>query len=211
MKIKSTLIGAIALLATALPASAQWSGCGLGVAGAIWDGNLSPTGSPVALSTDAQKAGVSVDCNAKYQAFVFGAELGYDWILGNAKDLGFENELFAIGKVGVLISPASNLYALAGWGRLSHSSFDMDGWKLGIGNEFRVPNSPMYLDLRYTYTIWDVSDVGIPSSASDANSHEVRLGVKFRFGPGMFSNSGSIFADTEPEPKPVGGDKKLMR
>jgi opacity protein-like surface antigen len=208
MLLKRAIFGAIGLLFSAGAASAQWSGCGLGVAGSIWDGNVGTA--PLYLSAAGQKAGISVDCNQKYQAFIFGAEIGYDWHFGDSKDLGFENELFVIGKVGVLVSPASQLYALAGWGQLTHSSFKVDGWKMGIGNEFRVPNSPMYLDLRYTYTDWDASDAGAPATI-DANSHEFRLGVKFRFGPGMFGNSGSIFADTEPEPKAVGGDKKLMR
>lgn len=211
MKVKATFLAILGLLALASPASAQWSGCGLGASGAIWTAALVETGSPVGFSTDAQKVGLSVDCNVKYQAFVFGAELNYDWFLGNAKDLGFDAELAAIGKIGILISPASNLYALGGWGRLSHSAFDVDGWKIGLGNEFRVPNSPIYLDLRYVYTTWDLGDVSpMLASVADAHSHEVRLGVKVRFGPGMFGNSGSIFADTEPEPKVVGGDSKIM-
>ena len=210
MNIKGAIFGAIGLLFMAGTAQAQWSGCGLGVAGTIWDGNaeLAP---PISLGVGGYKAGASVDCKAKYQAFIFGAEVGYDWMLGDAKDVGFDNELFAIGTIGVLLTPGSQLYALAGWGQLKHTNFKLDGWKIGLGNEFRIPNSPMYLDLRYTYTDWDLGDISPSLSAIQANSHEFRVGAKFRFGPGMFGNSGSIFADTEPEPKPVGGDKKLMR
>jgi opacity protein-like surface antigen len=207
MKMKSMIMGAIGLFISAFPASAQWSGCGLGAAGAIWDGNLGSA--PIYISTSGTVAGLSVDCNVKHQAFVFGAEVGYDWMLGDLKDLGFDNKLFVIGKIGVLVSPAALLYAHAGWAQLNHAVGKVDGWQGGIGHEFKIPNSPLYLDLRYTYTDWDAGDVGL--TGADANSHEVRFGIKVRFGPGMFGNSGSIFADTEPEPKAVGGDKKLMR
>ena len=189
-------------------AQAQWNGCGGGIYGAFLDGNVE-IASPVSLSAQGQKAGVTLNCDAKLQAFVLGAEVDYGKVLGDLHDLGVKTDLTLTGRFGVLINQGSLLYAHAGWSRLDTDFGKMDGWKLGLGNEFRVPNSPVYLDLRYTYASYDLKDL-IPSAPNtDTFSHEFRLGLKVKFGPGMFGGTGKLIVADDNDHVPEICDPKL--
>jgi hypothetical protein len=202
MKIKCVMgaFGLAALVAMPTAASAQWTGCGFGVGGSILFAEAS-AGGPVGLGANGQKAGGTFNCDYKMQAFVAGAEVNYDWTFGDIETLGVKNDFSVMGRLGVLTSPANLLYVGAGWGQTDVGP-KIDSWRIALGDEFRIPNSPMYLDLRMTYIRYDESDVGLPGSVK-LESFEGGARLKFKFGPGMFGNSGPIFESaTHEEVKP---------
>ena len=192
MRLKATLIGvgALALIVGSQPASAQWTGCGAGVHGGLHTAALDV--SPITIGSSGQAAGLSVNCDYRMQAFVAGVFAEYDWIFGDTKTLGAKTDLTLGGRLGVLINQGSLLYTHAGWSRVDLGGGDIDGWKLGLGNEFRIPNSPLYLDLRYTYAHYDTKDLLGPG-APDVVANEFRVGVNVKFGPGMFGGAGNRF------------------
>jgi len=187
------------LLVLAPPAAAQWTGCGAGVHGGLVSGHLD-IGAPIGIGSEGQAAGVSLNCDYKMNAFVAGAYAEYDWVFGDLKTVGVNTDTTLGGRLGVLINAGSLLYVHAGWSRLDVSGLDaINGWKVGLGNEFRVPNSPLYLDLRYSYADYDVKDILGP--IPDAHAHTFRLGLNVKFGPGMFGGSGARFATDDPAPR----------
>ncbi len=202
MKIRHILFGLAALAFSASPSLAQWDGCGIGGGTGIWMGQID-FGS-AGIGTQGQKVGVTVNCDRKMGAFVAGGEVNYDWFLGDAKDAGITRELSVLGRLGVLTNKENLLYVVAGWGQTETSGPKVDGWKVGFGDEFRIPNSPMYLDLRALYTSYDAKDIGLPSGYT-ANSLEAGARLKLKFGPGMFGASGPIFE----EPKAKHCDPKM--
>ena len=205
MKLKtSILVLTGAMLLGISPAAAQWTGCGAGIHGAMANANLT-AGGPIGISSQGQTAGVEVNCDYKAQAFVFGAFVEYDKVFGDLEKLGVKTDLTVGGRAGILFNAHSLLYLHGGWTQLDVGP-KLDGIKLGLGNEFRIPNSPIYMDLRYTYAIYDVQDLGAPSTV-DANAHIFRLGAKLKFGPGMFGQKGPMLADDPPEV--VGSDPKI--
>jgi len=65
------------------------------------------------------------------------------------------------------------------------------------------------LDLRYTYAVYDESDLGLPPSV-DLTSHSFRLGLNLKFGPGMFGGKGPVFSN-EDYSRSEGCDPKIDR
>ncbi len=203
MKIR-TLAIALGAFLFSLPAHAQWTGCGVGVTGAMWNGQVSSS-FPVDFGTTGERMGGLFNCDYKVQAFVFGAEVSKTWSFGDMNTLGIKDDLNAMGRLGVLLTPASLLYAHGDWTRTS-TNFGpggpnhIDGWGLGIGNEFKLPNSPIYIDLRYTHEFYDLK--AFAPTGVKAESDEFQVALKFKFGPGMFgSGNGSIFSN-EVDPAP---------
>lgn len=207
MKLKLNILAAAFAAMAFFPGSAgaQWTGCGAGVHGGVLAGQVD-NGGPIGIGSQGQAAGVSVNCDYRMQAFVAGAFAEYSWIFGDLETVGVEKDLTLGGRLGVLVNQGSLLYVHAGWSRLDiGGGGDVDGWKIGLGNEFRIPNSPMYLDLRYTYSDYDISDMAPPGV--DASAHSVRLGLNLKFGPGMFGQKGPMFTHEE-DPKPRVTDPK---
>lgn len=203
MKIKYAIVGLAAFAAfgaSAARSDAQWIGCGVGVGGSILFGELS-AGGPVGLGTNGQKAGGTFNCDYRMQAFVVGAEINYDWAFGDIETLGVKTDLSVLGRLGVLTSSANLLYVGAGWGQTDVGP-RIDSWRIALGDEFRIPNSPMYMDLRATYIRYDESDAGLPGSVK-LESLEAGARLKFKFGPGMFGNSGPLFDSGEVHPAPA--------
>jgi len=188
------------LLLFAQPAAAQWTGCGAGVHGGLVVASVDLQPSPFNIGAQGQAAGLAVNCDYKMGAFVGGIHAEYSWIFGDLNTIGVEADTTLGGRLGVLINAGSLLYAHAGWTQLDTKIGDMDGWKIGLGNEFRVPNSPLYLDLRYTYAQYDLSDLA-PGATVDAEAHTFRIGLNVKFGPGMFGGSGARFATDDPAPR----------
>ncbi len=202
MRLKATLIsmGAFALIASSSPAGAQWTGCGAGVGATYIQGEAAFAG-PVGIGSQGQKAGLTVNCDYRMQAFVVGAEVNYDWFFGDLHTLGAKTELSVLARFGVLTNQSNLLYLGAGWGNTDIGFAKVDSWKLAIGDEFRIPNSPIYLDLRATYTRYDETDISPGLAGLKVDSLEAGARLKVKFGPGMFGGSGSRFATDEPEPK----------
>ena len=65
----------------------------------------------------------------------------------------------------------------------------------------------MYLDLRYTYANYDISDMAPPGV--DASTHSVRLELNVKFGPGMFGQREQMFTTEDDAPAPRHSDPKL--
>lgn len=207
MKIRSLILGLVGFLFAALPASAQWTGCGMGGGAGIWNGALT-WGDPVNIGTSGQSVRLLVNCDYKIQAFVLGGEVSKGWLFGDANTVGIKDDWAAMGRLGVLLNPVSLLY-IHGGGARENVSFagtsHLDGIKFGLGNEFRVPNSPMYLDLRYSHGTYDLKELNIPASLNvKGQSDEFMAYIKVKFGPGMFGNGkGAILLDDTPEPLPA--------
>lgn len=197
---RTLAIGLFGLLVSAGGAAAQWTGCGVGVGGAVFSGMVE-SGSPIGIGTQGEKLSTQLNCDYRMQAFVLGGGVNYDFFVGNPKDLGINNDLYLYGRLGVLVNPVDLLYVHGGWTQLDTSTpiGEVNGWKMGLGNEFRIPNSPIYFDMRYSYAMYGVKDILGPSV--DANSHEFRLGLNLKFGPGMFGGKGDLIA-LDPEPTP---------
>jgi hypothetical protein len=212
MNFKSKILWLIpAFCFSVVPAHAQWTGCGFG-AGAAMFMTQAEVASPVSIGTDGQKAGVTLNCDYRAGAFVFGGEFNYDWVFGNASTVGVENDFSALGRLGVLTSRDNLLYAVAGWGRsdvtFGSTNLQVDSWRIGLGDEFRIPNSPAYLDMRLLYVTHDEKDISPSLTGLKINSLEAGLRLKFKFGPGMFGGSGPLFTN-EVDPVPA-GDSKIM-
>lgn len=198
---KFRILSVITVLAAfaAGPASAQWTGCGLGVSGAEFSG-LVTNGGPAGIGTQGPRAGALVNCDYKVQAFVIGAEASKTWSFGDLKTLGINDDLTIMGRVGVLFTSSSLLYGHVDWTRvnLSGAPFsNIDGWKVGLGNEFRIPNSPMYADLRYSHVFFDNKNLW-PSAKAEAD--EFMFALKLKLGPGAFGGKGDLIDSGEPKP-----------
>ena len=217
MKLKIATLAIGMLVLSAAPSAAQWTGCGIGVGAGVFNGNAYD-GSPIGISTQGQKADAVVFCDYRMQAFVLGAGVSYGTFFGDAKDLGISSDLTVYGRLGVLTSPANLLYAHGGWTDVKYDfgntwTGHSTGYKMGIGDEFRIPNSPIYLDLRYSYTQLN-PDAFLPPNYNGAanfkvNSNEFRVGLNLKFGPGMFGNSGPMFESGVEHAAPVVCDPKL--
>lgn len=167
-------------------ASAQdksWTGCHAGVFGGYVVGSAMQDGSPFGVSSNGQSAGFVGGCDMQFDKMVVGGEVSYAWMFGNLSDIGVDNDLTITGRAGYLISSDTLLYGHGGWTRVSGSGFDIDGYKAGIGGEFRLPGSAMFLDARWTHAWMNESDIGAPSALNIA-SDEFRLGLKIKFGVG---------------------------
>lgn len=198
--LKTLMLGCGLAALAAAPAAAQWTGCGAGVGGGIMFGEAN-FGGPVGAGAQGQKAGITVNCDYRMQAFVLGGEVNYDWNFGDLHTLGAKHELSALARMGILTSPTNLLYLAAGWGRTDVGTLKVDGWKLALGDEFRIPNSPIFLDLRATYTRYDEKDISPSFTGVRVDSLEAGARLKLRFGPGMYGTGGQIF-DTKAENDP---------
>lgn len=168
-------------------AKAQWTGCaigGFGGHGAV----TSNSGDGIS----GHLAGVSVGCDLKIERFVVGAEASYGWIFGDLKKEGAATQMDVMARAGFLVTPAALLYAHGGWGRMDAGSEHVNAWKAGLGSEFKVPERPLFLDLRWTHGFWD--DTGPDTVRSD----EFRLGFKIKLGP-----------DFMPAPEPAVGKNSI--
>lgn len=203
-------LGLVALCAAAIysvqPAKAQFSGCGAGVFGGGTIGSLN-AGGPVSISSEGSNAGVNAECGWKFGAIYIGAGVDYSWQFGNLEKIGLENDLTLYGKAGFVVANNVMLYGHAGKAWLATSGPDIDAWKLGAGLETKLSNTPLYLDVRYTYTIADEADLGLPSVV-DVTGHSVRLGLNVKFGPGMFGGKGAMFVN-EDHNSSTGCDPKI--
>lgn len=215
MRLKATLISvaALAAIAGSSPAGAQWTGCGIGAGGSFIQAEAAV--GPVGLGAQGEKAGATVNCDYRLQAFVTGLEVNYDWFFGDLHTLGAKTELSVVGRFGVLTNPGNLLYVAAGWGNTDVQAgpfkVHVDSWKLGLGDEFRIPNSPVYLDLRAMYSRYDEKDIHPSLAGVKIDSLEAGARLKVKFGPGMFGGKGPMFTNEEDPKPPRVTDPKLPR
>lgn len=176
---KRVMMAALALLAmvAAVPAMAQ-SGCGIGVGAGYVMGSVDLMG-PIGMSSSGQKVDIQASCDMRLGGpIVVGAFASYGWMMGDIKTIGIKNEIQLGGRAGVTVGNAMP-YAHVSWSRLDTDLVGhVDGWKLGPGVEFQIPNSNVALDLRASFGTYDKPG-GIPV---DAHTTEVRVGMVYRFG-----------------------------
>jgi opacity protein-like surface antigen len=177
-----------------------WSGCGAGVHGSFLVGEAD-FGAPINISSNGQMASASLNCDWRLNSIVLGGEVSYGFLFGDLEKLGAERDLAVTGRFGVLVSPSAMPYLHLGWTQLDTAAGNMDGLRGGVGLEARISDSPLYLDLRYSYTKYD-DDLFPPTI--DVSSHMVSLGLKIKFGP---KYQPSVF--DEPAPAAAKCDKKL--
>lgn len=158
-------------------ASNPWTGCWIGAGVGMTNGVLSG-GGPVGLSADGQKASGHGGCRVQAGAFVGGLEAAYGHMFGDLNTIGVDNEMSVTATLGVLPLSQAQIYGHVTWARLDTSFGDIDGWKFGPGVAIQIPNSPMEIDLRYSYGTWDVGAL----AGADVNSHEFMAIAKYRFG-----------------------------
>jgi opacity protein-like surface antigen len=180
-----------------------WSGCGAGVHGSFLVGEAD-FGAPINISSNGQMASASLNCDWRINNLVLGAEASYGFIFGDLEKIGAERDLALTGRFGVLVSPSAMPYLHLGWTQLDTSAGNMDGVRGGIGLEARISDSPLYLDLRYSYTKYD-DDLFPPTI--DVSSHMFSVGLKFKFGP-AYQPKG-VFDDAPTAPAAAKCDKKL--
>jgi len=212
-------VGRISLLLTGLvaasifavtPAKAQFSGCGAGVFGGGTIGTASISAIPVGLFADGWSPGVTGECGWKFGSMYLGAGVDYSWQYGDLEKIGVKNDLTIFAKAGVVVSNTAMVYAHGGWTRLSTSGPDIDGWKAGLGSEIKLSNTPLYLDLRYTYAVYDAGDIHPSLSVVDLTGHSFRVGLNVKLGPGMFGGKGPVFSN-EDYSRSEGCDPKIDR
>jgi opacity protein-like surface antigen len=214
MKSIRTIVLSASLLVLGTPAFAQWTGCGLGAGGSMLFLNAD-AGGPVGMSSTGEKAGLTLNCDYRMGAFVVGGEANYDWAFGRINDLGAKDELSLLGRLGVLTNKDNLLYVVAGWGQadvqfLGGSNMKVNSWKIGLGDEFRIPNSPIYLDMRALYSKYDEGDVCKgPCPGVNIDSLEAGIRLKLKFGPGMFGQGGPMFTSEDYPAAGAGSDPKL--
>jgi hypothetical protein len=191
------LLGALcaAIVASVSPAKAQFSGCGAGAFGSGTIGMLS-AGGPVGISSSGYSLGVTGECGWKFGAMYLGA--GVDWSnqYGDLNTVGLRSDLTVFGKAGVVVSNTAMIYAHAGRAWLTTTGPDVNAWKIGAGTEIKLANTPLYLDFRYTYTMADEKDLGLPAGI-DVTGHSVRAGLNVKFGPGMYGSKGALFSNED--------------
>ena len=195
--IGSAILGVIVFTAMTAKAHA-WSGCGAGVHGSFLVGEAD-FGAPINISSNGQMASASVNCDWRINTIVLGGEVSYGFLFGDLEKLGAERDLAVTGRAGVLLSPAALFYGHVGWTQLDTAAGNMDGIRMGIGAELKIADSPLYLDIRHSYTRYD-DDLFPPTV--DVSSHMLTIGLKFKFGP---KYQPSLF--DEPASKPC--DKKM--
>lgn len=184
VKIKHLTLAAIgiAMAAFATPASAQWTGCGVGVGGSVVDGQAYNT---IGISLQGEKGDIQVFCNKQMGQFVVGAAVSYGLFWGDVKDVGkIKDEWGGLLRAGILTDRAQdNLFYLhVGGTHIDASGGKANGFKLGLGDEWKLGNAgaPVTVDLRGSYTQFNPDDFGVPTSVK-VNSYEVRLGVNVAF------------------------------
>ncbi len=179
----AVVLGLLTMAIFSAPAAKAWTGCAFGGFGTHVAGLAVDSGDPYGYGANGQVMGVLVGCDIKFnQKFVAGAEVAYGWVSGDLGTLGIDTDLTITGRAGWLVTPAALLYGHGGWARLEGGGDHINGYKFGAGAELKVPENPIYIDLRYSRGIWDVP--GIPSTV-DVTSDEFRVGLKFKFGAGL--------------------------
>lgn len=158
------------------PARSAWgTGCGVGIHGSWVNADLD-TGSPITLSSTGRLVGLEGFCDAVWNNFLIGAFASYDWVYGDLHTIGVDNVLTVGGRFGYVIQGVSLLYGHAGWVQADGSGIpDTTGIKFGLGLETKLPNAPVYVDLRVSRSIYDGA-VG----PMDVDADEIRLGLRYK-------------------------------
>ena len=179
------------------PAKAQFSGCGAGVFGGGTIGTASISSFPVSASSEGFAPGVTAECGWKFGSLYLGGGAEYSWQYGDLETF-VKNDLTIFAKAGVVVTNTTMIYAHAGWSQLDTIGPKIDGWKVGLGSETKLGSTPLYLDLRYSYAVYDADDIspGL-GSVVDLNSHNFRVGLNLKFGPGMFGGKGPMFSNED--------------
>ena len=170
-------IGLFANVYYAKGAEAGWRGCHVGALGswndAVVEDFLGASGPGIAAV-----AGCDITANA----LVFGAEVEYgaqrfDWAGFDVDTQGWA----ASGRAGILVTPATLIYARAGWTQLEaeigSASIDVDGALVGGGVEIDLTRG-WFGRMEYQHAMLSTDDYDV-----DATVDSVKVGFIYRFSP----------------------------
>ena len=155
----------------------SWTGVYLGGHGSFATGTLGDSG-PIDLSATGPWAGLNAGANVQTGQIVWGVEFSYSWAFGDLSDVGLNNEMEFLGRVGYLWNPRTLVYVHGSYLQLDTSWGNFDGWGYGLGIETKTPMEGWSLDLRGGYKTYDVENI---HSDLEANMLYVRLGLNKRF------------------------------
>jgi opacity protein-like surface antigen len=174
---------AIAVVLAFAPRAKAWSGCGVGVAASHMNADAN-AGGPIGLSSSGNQASALVNCDWRFSQIVIGGEVSYGIVFGDLETLGAKRDLTVTGRAGVLASDRALPYLHVGWDRLELTGAPIDhlnGIKFGAGIEVKLADSPLYFDLRYSHSIYDVDKLFGPGI--DVSSDTIMAALKIKFGP----------------------------
>ena len=174
-----------------------FTGCGIGAYGAFVTGGVD-AGGGFLIGTEGQMAGLTANCDLKTGKGVIGLGIDYGKAFGNLDKIGLNAEISPWARAGYLVNKDVLVYGVGAWSRLDTDFGNIDGFKFGGGIEFKLPDSPMFIDLRAMRGFY--SDA--LSSGYDLESTVVELRATWKFGP---KEMPSIFTDEVAKPC----DKKM--
>lgn len=204
MNSKIAILAAASLAATASPAMAQTAQeipfSGVRVGGEVGYDRL--------RSGSTEDVDTSRDLKQSYDGVTFGAVAGYDAPVGETLRLGAEasfsgstagrdfdntrptvfnlgnvkadHELYVGGRVGLVTSPSTMIYAKGGYTNQRFSiigndntttleqKLDVDGWRLGAGAEFAVGRNA-YIGAEYRYSNYGEGEVDFEGDTPDSS------------------------------------------
>ncbi len=163
-----------------LAPSASWTGPSIAI-GAGWNVGMASVSGPVGAAAEGGSVSGTLGYDKQWGSVVGGVFLGYSHFFGDLESIGVNYDLFGGARLGVLMTPTNLLYGHLGYGRLSTDDANINGWRLGLGDEIKLPNSPFSLDLRYTYGIHDTDKTFGP--AVETRSHTFGSALVWRFNP----------------------------
>lgn len=175
--LSAVITAAFALAILSAPAAKAQNafGCAFGGFGTQFSGP-----EVIGIGTTGQLAGASFGCDVAVQKIVIGGEVSYAWVFGDANDLlGIDNDLTIMGRLGYMLTLTIMPYIHADWARASGGGGHVDGTKYGAGLEFKLGDSPLWVDARYSHGLWDEVGPGV-----DVTSDEFRLGLKVKLWSG---------------------------
>jgi len=157
-------------------AETPWTGCSVGASAGLLQG-ATDTSSPINLSAEGTMLGLLTGCDLQTGRAVVGAFVQYGWAFGDLDKLGVNTELAMGGRAGYLIFPSVLVYGGAAWSRIDVDALgNVDGWKAVGGIGLKLPDAPLFLDLRYERGFY--ADV-VPGL--DIVTNSVRMGVTYKF------------------------------
>lgn len=160
------------------------------------------------------------------EGFLYGVEAGYDIPIGSKAFIGIEGEaskatgkvrydtpdpndfgygqvktgrdLYIGGRVGIMASPSTKIYAKAGYTNAQlkllasdgtttlEDHYNLDGWRVGAGVEKAI-GSNTYAKLEYRYSNYTDANLQYANGATtnqfnvDTDRHQIVAGLGFRF------------------------------
>lgn len=168
-----------------MAADPKWTGFGIGGQGGI----ASADG-----ADNTQLGGGHAALDLKAGNVVFGAFVEYNWLRGDGKDAGVNNELALGGRACVLIAPNVCVGGRAAWSQLDTIIGKVDGYKFGPALDVALPTDGAvkpYLGISYDQGRYE-------ENGQSLTTHSVMARLTFKF-----QETEKPLQDLIPEEKPA--------